>query len=135
MYLLPYATSKDQLLGMFQSVYANLVAGGRFIAYTDNPEFTLSKPNCTKYGVTVLRLEPEEDRYACEAEFVTGSAVPRQVVPVAPGPYEWALQEAGFRDFAWYPSEVAPEDVARYGEAYWRDFYDNCPIIGLVCQK
>ena len=42
---------------------------------------------------------------------------------------------AGFRDFAWYPSEVAPEDIARYGEAYWRAFYDNCPIIGLVCQK
>jgi hypothetical protein len=50
-------------------------------------------------------------------------------------PYEWALQEAGFRGCVWYPSEVAPEDVARYVEAYWRDFYDNCPIIGLVCQK
>ena len=36
---------------------------------------------------------------------------------------------------AWYPSEVAPEDVARYGEAYWRDFHDNCLVIGLVCQK
>jgi len=21
------------------------------------------------------------------------------------------------------------------GEAYWRDFYDNCLVIGLVCQK
>jgi len=49
--------------------------------------------------------------------------------------YEWALQEAGFRDFAWYPAEVAPEDVARYGEAYWRAFYDNCPLIGFICQK
>jgi hypothetical protein len=36
---------------------------------------------------------------------------------------------------AWYPSEVAPEDVARYGEAYWRDFHDNCLLIGLVCQQ
>ena len=26
---------------------------------------------------------------------------------------------------------AVPEDVARYGEAYWRDFYDNCPNIGL----
>jgi hypothetical protein len=30
---------------------------------------------------------------------------------------------------------VAPEDVTHYGEAYWRDFYDNCLVIGLVCQK
>jgi ubiquinone/menaquinone biosynthesis C-methylase UbiE len=70
-YLLDYATSKDQLLGMFRSAYANLVAGGRFVAYTMDPAFTLSKPNYTKYGVTVLRQAPEEDRYVCDAEFVT----------------------------------------------------------------
>jgi SAM-dependent methyltransferase len=134
-HLLTYATSRDQLLGMFRSVYANLVAGGRFIAVTNNPAFTLSKPNCTKYGVTVLRLEPEEDRYACEAEFVAASPFRVQWYQWHQAPYEWALREAGFRDFAWYPSEVAPEDVARYGEVYWRDFYTNCPIIGLVCEK
>lgn len=49
--------------------------------------------------------------------------------------YEWALQEAGFRNFTWSPSEVAPADMARYGDAYWRDFDDNCPLIGLICQK
>jgi toxoflavin synthase len=134
-YLLPYATSKEQMLGMFRRVYDNLVAGGRFITYTDNPEFTLSKPNCTKYGVTVLRQEPEEDRYACEAEFVANPPFRVRWYQWNQATYEWALQEAGFRDFAWFPSEVAKEDVARYGEAYWHDFFDNCPTIGLVCQK
>jgi toxoflavin synthase len=134
-HLLTYATSKDQLLGMFRSIYANLGAGGRVLAITNNPAFTLSKPNCTPYGVTVLRLEPEADRYACEAEFVTDPPFRVQWYQWHQAPYEWALQEAGFRDFAWYPSEVSPEDLARYGEAYWRDFYDNCPIIGLICQK
>ena len=88
---------------MFRSVYANLVAGGRFIAYTDNPEFTLSKPNCTKYGVTILRLEPEEDRYACEAEFVTDPPFRVRWYQWHQAPYEWALKEAGFRDFAGTP--------------------------------
>ena len=134
-HLLTYAPSKDQMLGIFRSVYTNLAAGGRFIAYTNHPEFTLSKANCTKYGVTVLRLEPEEDRYACEAEFVTDVPFRVRWYQWSQATYEWALHAAGFRDFAWYPSEVAPEDVARYGEAYWRDFYDNCPVIGLVCQK
>ncbi len=134
-YLLNYATSKEQMLGMFRSVYDNLVAGGRFIAYTINPEFTLSKPNCTKYGVTVLREVPEEDRYACEAEFLTDPPAPVRWYRWSQATYEWAIQEAGFRAFAWHPSEVAPEDVARYGEAYWRDFHDNCMVIGLVCQK
>jgi SAM-dependent methyltransferase len=134
-HLLTYATSKDQLLGMFRSAYDNLVAGGRFIAYTNNPAFTLSKPNCTKYGLSVLHLEPEEDRYACEAEFATAPPFRVRWYQWQQAPYEWALAEAGFRDFVWCPSEVAPEDVARHGEAYWRDFYDNCPILGLVCQK
>jgi SAM-dependent methyltransferase len=134
-HLLTYATSKDELLSMFRSVYANLVRGGRFIAVTNNPAFTLSKPNCTQYGVTILRLEPEADRYACEAEFVTEPPFRVRWCQWHQAPYEWALQEAGFRNFAWYPAEVAPADMACYGDAYWRDFYDNCPIIGLICQK
>jgi hypothetical protein len=54
---------------------------------------------------------------------------------VEPGTHEWAIKEARFREFAWYPSEVDPEDVARYGEGYWHDFHDNCLVIGLICQK
>ena len=49
-YLLNYAMSKDQMLGMCRSAYDNLVAGGRFIAYTVNPAYTLSKPNGASTG-------------------------------------------------------------------------------------
>jgi toxoflavin synthase len=134
-YLLNYAESKAQMLGMCRSAYDNLVAGGRFVAYTINPEFTLSKPNSTKYGVTMLRQTPEGDRYMCDLEFVTEPPTPYQHPQWSQATHEWAIKEAGFRQFAWHPSEVAPEDVAYYGEAYWRDFHDNCLVIGLVCQK
>jgi SAM-dependent methyltransferase len=134
-HLLAYATSRAQLIGMFRSAYANLVAGGRFIAYTNNPAFSLSKPNCTKYGVTILRLAPAEDGAACEAEFAADPPFRVQWFQWHRAPYEWALQAGGFRDWAWYVPEVAPDDVVRYGAAYWQDFYDNCPNIGLVCQK
>ena len=134
-YLLPYATSKEQLLGMFRCAYDNLVEGGRFIAYTDTPEFTIDKSNCTRYGITILRQDPEEDRYACEAEFVAEPPFRASWYQWNQATYEWAVKEAGFRDFSWYASEVAPEDLAHYGEAYWHDFYENCPTIGLICQK
>ena len=134
-YLLNYAESKDQMLGMCRSAYDNLVAGGRFVVYTVNPAFTLSKPNSTKYGVTMLRQTPEVDRYMCDLEFVTVPPTPYQHPQWNQATHEWAIREAGFREFAWHPSEVAPEDVAYYGEAYWRDFHDNCLVIGLVCQK
>ena len=94
-HLLAYATSRAQLLGMLHSVYANLGADGRFIAYTNNPAFTLSKPNCTKYGVTILRLEPEEDGYTCEAEFAADPPFRVHWFQWRQAPCEWALQEAG----------------------------------------
>jgi SAM-dependent methyltransferase len=134
-YLLNYAESQDQMLGMCRSAYDNLVEGGRFITYTVNPAFTLSKPNSTKYGVTMLRQIPDGDRYLCDMEFVTDPPTPYQHPQWSQATHEWAVTAAGFRAFAWHPSEVAPEDVAHYGEAYWRDFHDNCLVIGLVCQK
>jgi SAM-dependent methyltransferase len=133
-YLLPYATSKDQMLGMCRRVYDNLVAGGRFIASTVNPAFTLSTPNCTKYGVTILRLVPKADRYACEAEFVADPPFRVRWYQWSQAMYEWRLQEAGFRAFAWYPLEVAPDDIAHHGEGYWRDFHDNC-IVRLLMKS
>jgi SAM-dependent methyltransferase len=134
-HLLHYATSKDQMRGMFRSAYHNLVRGGRFIAYGINPAFTLNKPNCTKYGFTVLCQTPQEDRYVCDGEFVTAPPTPLRYFQWNQATYERAIKATGFRTYAWYPSEVSPEDLARYGEAYWQDFYDNCLVIGLVCQK
>ena len=134
-YLLNYAPSTAQLLGMCRSAYDNLVAGGRFVAYTINPAFTLSKPNSTKYGVTALCQTFEAERYVCDAEFVTDPPTPFQCFQWSQATHEWAIKEAWFRAFTWHPLEVAPEDVAHYGEAYWRDFHDNCLVIGLVCQK
>jgi toxoflavin synthase len=134
-YLLNYATSKEQMRAMCRSAYDNLVEGGRFVAYTVNPAYTLSKPNGAKYGNYFLRQTPEEDRYVCDGVFVTEPPTPFQCYQWSQEAHERAIQEAGFRTFAWHPSEVSPEDVARYGEAYWQDFRDNCLVIGLVCQK
>lgn len=120
---------------MFRSAYDNLVEGGRFVAYTVNPEFTLHKPNCTKYGITVVREEPEGDRCVCDAEFITEPPTPFRYFRWSQATYEGVIKEAGFRAFLWHPSEVAPDDIARYGEADWRDFHANCLVIGLVCQK
>ena len=74
-------------------------------------------------------------RYLCDMEFATDPPTPYQHPQWNQATHEWAVTAAGFRAFAWHPSEVAPEDIAHYGEAYWRDFHDNCLVIGLVCQK
>lgn len=134
-YLLNYASSKDELLGMCRSAYDNLVEGGRFVAYTVNPDYTLSKPDGAKYGCYFRRLTPDGDRYICDGEFVTDPPTPFQCFQWSHAAHEWAIKTAGFRTLAWYPSEVSPEDVAQYGEAYWQDWRDNCLVIGLICEK
>jgi hypothetical protein len=71
----------------------------------------------------------------CDVEFVATPPIPVQFSQWSQATYEWAIQEAGFREFAWHPTEVAPEDIVRYGEAYWRDLHANNLVIGLVCKK
>ena len=134
-YLLNYATSTDQLHGMCRSAYANLVPGGRFVAYTVNPAYTLSKPNGSQYGCYFTRLTPEEDRYHCDGIFVTEPLTPFECYQWSQAAHERAILEAGFRTCTWYPSEVSPEDLAYYGEAYWQDWRENCLVIGVICQK
>ena len=80
-------------------------------------------------------MTPEADRYVCDGVFVTEPPTPFQCFQWSQEAHERAIQAAGFRTFAWHPSEVSPADVVRYGEAYWQDFRDNCLVIGLVCQK
>ena len=83
-YLLNYAPSRAQLLGMGRSAYANLAEGGRFVAYTVNPDFTLRKPNSTKYGGSVLRQVVEEiGTCAMPSLSPTTHALPK--FPVEPG--------------------------------------------------
>ena len=134
-WLLPFPRSKDEMLRMFRKVYDNLVMDGRFVAYTANPAFNLSQSNFTKYGFTIKNEILEEDRYAFQAEFMTNPPTPVSAYRWNQPTYEWALKEAGFREFTWHPSEVSPEDLEQYGKEYWQDWYDNCWCIGLVCRK
>jgi hypothetical protein len=43
--------------------------GSKYGAYA-RPAFTLSKPNSTKYGATMLRQTPEVDRYMCDSNLL-----------------------------------------------------------------
>ena len=135
MHLFNYARTKEELAKMFQHVYDNLVKDGRLVAYTVNPAFRLSKSNVTKYGITITKESLVEDRHIIEGVFVVDPSTPVTVYQWSQATYEWALKEVGFREFAWHPSEVSPEDVEHYRKEYWQDYYDNCLCIGLICKK
>ena len=82
-----------------------------------------------------MRQTPEEDRFVCDAEFVTDPPTPFRNHQWGWEAHARAVREAGFRTVPWHPSEASPEDLARYGAAYWQDFYGNCLAIGLVWRE
>lgn len=134
-YLLNYAATRGELLAMCRGAYNNLANGGRFLAFTANPDFDVTVSDFSRYGVRALRGRPDGDRYICRLEFLTDPPRPFQYYQWSRAAYEWALHTAGFSTVRWQAIEVSPEDVAAYGEEYWRELRDNCLCIGLDCTK
>jgi hypothetical protein len=89
----------------------------------------------TKYGINITGETFEQGRYILEGEFLTDPPMPVTVYRWSQSVYEWAVKEAGFKEFTWQSSEVAPEEIEQFGKEYWQDYYDNCIGVGLICQK
>lgn len=73
------------------------------------------QPYDAEHRASVLRQAPEEHGYVCDAGFVTEPPTPFRYFQWRQATYEWAIKAAGIRAFAWHPSEVAPDDIARPG--------------------
>jgi toxoflavin synthase len=134
-YLLNYASTRDELLRMCRSAHTNLEEGGRFIAVTIDPKFDLSRSNWAKYGFEVLSERYENGRHVCQARFLTEPPAPIEYFRWPAATYESVLAEAGFRELTWHPFEIPAEALARFGEAFWREYQENPLLIALSCRK
>ena len=134
-YLLNYAQNPEHLLSMLVSVRNNLEEKGRFVAFTTNPDFQMSRSNLTKYGVTVTKQEPISQGYYCEIEFHTSSPFTISCFGWNRSVYQEAVIEAGLKNFSWHPSEIPSQAIEDYGEDYWQNFSDNNLILALSCEK
>ncbi|WP_257463463.1 class I SAM-dependent methyltransferase [Archangium lipolyticum] len=134
-YLLNYASTREELLGMCRSANTNLEEGGRFIACTIDPAFDLGKSNWAKYGFEVMSERYEDGRHICRARFRTEPPAEVEYFRWSAATYESVLAEAGFREVAWHPFEVPAEALARFGEDFWREYQENPLLIALSCRK
>ncbi len=134
-YLLHYATSREQLEAMCKAVAANLRPEGRFIAmvctFTPGAAVDLSQ-----YGWNLatpipnhegepfrLRFLPSPDTFEIENYLYTQRT------------YEDALQKAGFSSVSWRTPEVSEVEAQALGREYWRSFLEVQPILGIECRK
>ncbi len=138
-YLLNDARTKEQLLQMCQTIYANLKPGGRFVTINANvqqpPE---SYPICAKYGFTKSICGPLAEGTPITVTFtIPGDSQKFSLNDyyLSRATYEWAFQTAGLKEIRWHSSLVSPEGVQEFGKEFWQDFLDYQPMVGIECLK
>jgi SAM-dependent methyltransferase len=134
-YLLNYASTREELRGMFRCAAGQLEGDGRFVSVTTHPDFSLSKPNWTKYGLSVRELVDEGERVLCSTEFHVQPPLHMSCFNWKKHVYEWAAREAGFQRLTWHELEIPPEELRTRGAEYWRDYQENPLLLALVCHK
>ena len=136
-YLLNYAQTKEELLKMCQTIYANLKSGGRFVSINNNLEQSPeSYAICEKYGFTKSISEPlQEGTPIALTFFVDGDKFSFDNYYLSQATYEWAFRTAGFKEIRWHKPIVSPEGIRKFGQEFWQDFLDYAPMIGIECLK
>lgn len=134
-YLLNYAQSREDLVRMLRGAYDNLRPGGRLLAVTVHPDFSLSRPNWTQYGVTILEQKREEGRAACSMEFHIQPPLVIRFFQWDRDVYDGAVREAGFQRSSWHGMQVPAEALAERGEAYWHTYLHNPLNVILACER
>jgi toxoflavin synthase len=132
-WLFNYADSLDSMRRMFKTARANLKPGGKLVAYTVDPDFSLAKGNFRRYGVNVLSETAWERGFRHEAEFVTDPPSPFTFYRWSRADYESAIADAGFSRFHWQKPLLEHADIATHPDGFWDTFRNNCLQTGLVC--
>ncbi len=137
-YLLNYAQSREQLLGMCQAVARNLKPGGRFVAVNDYSELPVEAFGITrKYGF--IKSVSGELREGTPITYTLfnddGSSFHFDNYFLSRATYEWALQTAGLRDIRWHPPQLSLQGEAAFPAGYWSDFLAQPPVYFLECVR
>lgn len=137
-YLLHYAASRDQLLGMARTIHGNLEPGGHCVASIANP---LRPPRPVidnrKYGFSFRLLDEtlQEGARLRGTLFLGEKTVefdfhwwPWEV-------YEEAFRTAGFRSWKIEPFLVPPGPENGRGEGFWDEYAAAPSAVHVTCHK
>ncbi len=138
-FVLNYASTKEQLLKMCQTIYANLKPGSRFVTLNNNlellPEFYHKNE---KYGFAKSCARSLQEGTPLTITLIFSSSSKKVSFDnyyLSKATYEWALRSVGFKDIRWHHPVVSPEGVQKYGEDFWQDAIDYPFALGITCLK
>lgn len=140
-YVLCYATTREQLVAMCRTVRDELKPGGMFIAPTLNPDYATEGPGepygdeyYAPYGFTLTTAQnategapvtltmrfPGKDTAGQVSLAASRTSV--EAVWWSEQTYADALREAGFTHLNWQTMHVSPEGVRVHGRPYWQRY-------------
>lgn len=136
-YVLPYATSADELATLCRQMAFPLRRGGRLVALPIHPDYATDAAYYEDYG---FRLRPRNGAYADGG--VVELELCRPPYDARVDAHYWSartlercLRDAGCTDIHWRAHEVTPEGVDAHGESFWRGYLDR-PHAGIIeCRK
>jgi ubiquinone/menaquinone biosynthesis C-methylase UbiE len=136
-YLLNYATSREELAAMLNSIARCLKSGGRLVAVNSNPAFDFpSAPSFRKYGFETR--VPGEWREGAPFHWIFHLADgPLQIENyyLSVATHEEACRSAGFSSIRWHQLRVSPQGESSCEQGYWTELLSQPPIICLECVK
>jgi SAM-dependent methyltransferase len=136
-YLLNYAKDYAELLAMCEAIARNLEPGGRFVTVNNDPDDPPENFETGQaYGYSKRLEGPLEEG----APIVWQFHLPEGTIEVTNfyltlATMELALTSAGLRDICWHRPQVSPEGLQQSGEAHWRGFLTQPPVVFLECVK
>ena len=136
-YLLNYAHSREELLAFCRTIAASLKPGGVFASINNNPDQPpQSYSSCRKYGFNKSISGPLVDGAAITYEFFRdGRSFKIDNYYLSRATHAWAFRKAGMGLLSWNDIEVSPACRRQNGIAFWQDFLNDAPIIGLQTHK
>ncbi len=137
-YLLPYASTKQVLTAMFQTIYANLKPDGKLVAITVDPN--LAEADLAVfggYGITVVAEAGLQDGTMLTATVAVadGNSFQMQTFHWKQATYERIIFQVGFQQIRWHPIQVSEAGIKEYGAAYWQAYATKPYGIVLECDK
>ena len=138
-YLLNYAQTREQLLKMCQSIFANLKPGGRFVTINNNDsQSPTSYLSTEKYGFIKSIASPLIEGTPIKYTFTISDSKQQLSFDnyyLGTATYEWAFRSVGFQAVRWHKPIVSPQGMEEFGQEFWQDFLDCMPIVGIECVK
>ncbi len=134
-YLLNYASSREELMEMVAGIARCLKPSGKFVTMDSNPDLAFGNAAIyRKYGIDLRAdAEPREGMPYTWVFHLDDGSIEVENFWLPRAAYEEALRSAGFREVRWHRPQISPIAEVGHDPAYWRDFLDHPPVMGIEC--